>query len=538
MFGVMNPVSFLVFWPLVLALGLLGLPARWVRGAALGGSFLSLAVAGWVLARFDVGASAALQSVTVAPWLPLIGAQYHVGVDGLSVALLALTNLLTPLCVLSAWNVKERVGGFMAALNALAGLVNGVFVAQDFVLFYVFFEASLIPMYLLIGMWGGENRVYAALKFFLYTFVGSVLMLVAGLWLWAHTGSFELAAWHGLHLPPQVGRLLFLAFFAAFAVKIPMWPVHTWLPDAHVQAPTAGSVMLAGILLKMGGYGLLRFNMGMFPDAAAWAAPAVFGLSAVAVVYAALVAYAQTDIKKLIAYSSVSHMGLVTLGIFALNPLALHGAMLVMLNHGIVSAGLFLAVGVVYERLHTRELANFGGLVNVMPRFAFVLMILTLAAVALPLTNSFVGEFMALAGAWEAVRWATVVAVTGVIFGALYMLRLYRGMMYGAVSDFVAKHRAECPDIGWREGVMFAPLVVLIVLLGIQPNLAMRTWDGWVTQLVTPVVSAPAAVDTPAAPTHAEAVGDAVKQLVDTQRLGAMVDTSSVLPEGSVKEDK
>jgi NADH-quinone oxidoreductase subunit M len=412
----------------------------------------------------------------------------------------------------------------MASLLALSGLVNGVFCANDFILFYVFFEASLIPLYILIGKWGGQNRVYAALKFFLYTFAGSVLMLVAGLWLGVQAGTFNFTAWgpvaHALPLATQL--LLFGAFFAAFAVKIPMWPVHTWLPDAHVQAPTAGSVILAGVLLKLGAYGLLRFNLPLFPLATEVLAPAIFWLAAIAVVYAALVAWVQTDVKKLIAYSSVSHMGIVTLGLFSQTEAGLHGALLVMINHGIISAGLFLAIGVVYERLHTREVKKLGGLASLMPGFAFTLMMLTLAAVALPGTNGFVGEFLGLAGSFPIAPWATAVATTGVIFGAMYMLMFTRAMLFDEPSTYVREHRAAATDLSVREWLVFLPLLVLIPLLGIKPGLAMDLWRAPVaalerapvnpTPLVLPTqvelpLSVVPATALPISPTQAPTVG-------------------------------
>jgi NADH-quinone oxidoreductase subunit M len=406
-----------------------------------------------------------------------------------------LTTLLTPLCILAGFTIRDRQPMFLAAFLALQGLVNGLFVAQDMLVFYLFWEAMLIPMFLIIGIWGGENRVYATLKFFLYTFVGSVLMLVAILWMWAKAGgTFDMAAWTALGptLPANVQGLLWLAFFAAFAVKVPMWPFHTWLPDAHVQAPTAGSVILAGVLLKLGAYGFLRLNLPMLPDASADFAPFVFTLSGIAVVYAALVAFVQTDIKKLIAYSSVSHMGLVTLGIFAGTQESLEGAYLVMLNHGIVSAGLFLAVGVIYERFHTREIANFGGLAVTMPKYAFVAMVLTLAAVALPGTNSFVGEFLVLAGSWNVAPVATLAGVSGVVFGALYMLWFYRAVWFGAPSAFAKKHAAEQKDLTLREMVFFAPLIVLVPVLGIVPHLAQRYIATSLEQLAIHTLQQPA----------------------------------------------
>ncbi len=468
----------LIFIPVFGGLATLATPQKLAKHFALLVSLVSLALAALALHQFNA-AQPGFQFIEDKPWLPTLGISYHLGIDGISLALIALTALLTPLCILTSWNsVTKNQSGFMAALLLLQGAVVGVFSALDFILFYIFWEAMLIPMFLLIGIWGGENRVYAALKFFLYTFVGSVLMLVAGLYIYAHTHTFDITQIPAqtMMFPLLTQQLLFWAFFAAFAVKVPMFPFHTWLPDAHVQAPTAGSVILAGVLLKLGAYGFLRFSLPFFPEAAVTLAPYVFTLSGFAVVYAALVAYAQTDIKKLIAYSSVSHMGLVTLGLFAGTEAGLHGALLVMINHGIVSAGLFLAVGTIYERLHTRELKNFGGLVVPMPRYAFVVMVLTLAAVALPGTNSFVGEFLSLAGAWPVAPWATAAATSGVVFGALYMLWLYRKMIFGTPGPNVEKHIAELPDLNLREWIIFTPLVALVVILGIMPSLAMNLW--------------------------------------------------------------
>lgn len=469
-------LSLLIFTPLLAAGITLFLPTRVVKPVALALSLIPLALCIPLFQQFDASL-AGLQFIEKAAWLPALNINYILGIDGLALPLIALTALLTPICLLASWHIQKNPQGFFAAFLALESFVIGVFTAQDFILFYLFWEAMLIPMFLLIGLWGGENRVYAALKFFLYTFVGSVLMLVAGLWLYSTTGSFALEVWQNTTLPIGAQQLLFLAFFAAFAVKIPMWPFHTWLPDAHVQAPTAGSVILAGVLLKMGAYGFLRFCLPMFPEGAAWFAPTIFALSAIAIVYAALVAYVQTDIKKMIAYSSVSHMGFVTLAIFSGTITGLHGGLLVMVNHGIVSAGLFLAVGVIYERLHTRQLTSFGALARIMPAYAFVTMLLTLAAVALPGTNSFVGEFLALAGSWPSAPLYTAIATTGVVFGALYMLHLYRGMFYGSPSETVLHHTADLKDLTAREWATFLPLLIFIPLLGVMPSLAQNLWQ-------------------------------------------------------------
>lgn len=469
-------LSLLIFLPLAAAFITYITRARYTKQVALGLSLVPLALTVPLFLHFNAAATG-LQFVENFAWLPAFNIRYALGIDGLALPLIGLTTLLTPLCLLASWHVQKNPQGFFAAFLALEAFVIGVFSAQDFILFYLFWEAMLIPMFLLIGLWGGENRVYAALKFFLYTFVGSVLMLIAGLWLYSVTGSFSLELWQNTTLGLGAQKWLFLAFFAAFAVKVPMWPFHTWLPDAHVQAPTAGSVILAGVLLKMGAYGFLRFCLPMFPEGSAYFAPMVFTLSAVAVVYAALVAYVQTDIKKMIAYSSVSHMGFVTLAAFSGTVTGLHGSLLVMVNHGIVSAGLFLGVGVIYERLHTRQLANFGALAKIMPAYAFVMMLLTLAAVALPGTNSFVGEFLALLGSWPTAPIYTAIATTGVVFGALYMLHLYRGMFYGDASETVLHHTADLKDLTCREWLTFLPLLALIPLLGVMPSLVQNLWQ-------------------------------------------------------------
>ncbi len=411
-------------------------------------------------------------------WIPSFNIHYFLGIDGISLPLIILTTLLTPLCVLVSWqSIKDRPRHFYASLLALEGLVIGVFCALDFVLFYIFWEAMLIPMFLMIGIWGGENRIYAALKFFLYTFAGSVLMLAAMLYFYSVSGgSFDMLALQNLDLPLNTQVWLWLALFAAFAVKVPMWPFHTWLPDAHVQAPAAGSVMLAGVLLKMGAYGFLRLSLPVLPDASLYFAPMIFILSAIAVVWAALVAFAQSDIKKMIAYSSISHMGFVTLGIFAGTPDAANGAVLQMVNHGIVSAALFLLIGLIYERMHTRSLTYFGGVVHSMPVYAIVFMIFTLASVGLPGTNSFIGEFLILAGGIQSPLYgaqvATMIALSGVVLGALYMLWLYRKMIFG--TDRAPAIRA-LQDLNLRERIIFMPLVILVFLIGFSPQFLLNT---------------------------------------------------------------
>ncbi|PZO79737.1 MAG: NADH-quinone oxidoreductase subunit M, partial [Micavibrio aeruginosavorus] len=427
-------LSLQIFLPLVGALLILVLPkicdctAKWIAFATTGIVFvLSL----YMLSQYN-GASAEMQFVEKKAWFPELGLNYHLGVDGISIYFVVLATFLTPICVLSAWNsIEKRVKEFMIAFLVLETFMVGTFCALDSVLFYVFFEGVLIPMFIIIGVWGGPRRVYASFKFFLYTLFGSVLMLIALIALYYQTGTTDIVAMADNMLPLNWQIWLWLAFFASFAVKMPMWPVHTWLPDAHVEAPTAGSVILAGVLLKMGGYGFLRFSLPILPDASAYFADFVFWLSVVAIVYTALVALVQEDMKKLIAYSSVSHMGFVTLGIFTANSQGVDGAIFQMLSHGIISAALFLCVGVVYDRLHTREIARYGGLVKNMPKYATVFMVLMLGSVGLPGTSGFVGEFLTLMASFKANTYVAVFATTGVVFGAAYMLVLYRRVIFG-----------------------------------------------------------------------------------------------------------
>ncbi|HEY7900843.1 MAG TPA: NADH-quinone oxidoreductase subunit M [Caulobacteraceae bacterium] len=397
------------------------------------------------------------------------GLNYRMGVDGISVLFVLLTAFLMPLCVVASWrSVTNRVVEYMIAFLVLESLVIGVFCALDLIVFYLFFEGQLIPMFLIIGIWGGQNRVYAAFKFFLYTLLGSVLMLAAILAMIgiAHTSSIP--ALMAYHFPASIQTWLWLAFFASFAVKLPMWPVHTWLPDAHVEAPTAGSVILAGILLKMGGYGFLRFSLPMFPQASVLFTPLIFALSVIAIVYTSLVAFRQTDMKKLIAYSSVAHMGFVTLGIFSGNLLGEQGALFQMLSHGVISGALFLCVGVVYDRMHTREIAFYGGLVNRMPIYAAVFMLFTMGNVGLPGTSGFVGEITALTGAYGAATWAAIIGSTGVILSAVYALTLYRRITFG---ELVNPALAAIGDLGRREALIFAPLMLATLAIGLQPAL-------------------------------------------------------------------
>lgn len=439
--------------------------ARWI---AMGTTLAVLAVSVVLVAGFDPS-TPAYQFVERFNWFA--GAQYHLGVDGISILFVLLTAFLMPICILASWNtIKDRVVDYMIAFLVLETLVIGVFTSLDLFLFYIFFEGTLVPMFIIIGVWGGQNRIYAAYKFFLYTLLGSVLMLLAMLWM-AHTaGTTSIPALKEFAFSPQAQPLLWLAFFASFAVKMPMWPVHTWLPDAHVQAPTAGSVILAGILLKLGGYGFILFNLPMFPQASQTFAPLVWALSAIAIVYTSLVAFRQTDIKKLIAYSSVAHMGFVTMGIFAGNDQGVQGAVFQMLSHGLISGALFLCVGVVYDRMHTREIAFYGGLTSRMPWFAAIFLMFTMANVGLPGTSGFIGEILTMAGIYQVSTWTAFFAATGVIFSAIYALTLYRNVMFGEIVNPKLK---DIMDIDKRELALFVPLIVGTLLLGVQPNLVL-----------------------------------------------------------------
>jgi NADH-quinone oxidoreductase subunit M len=403
-----------------------------------------------------------------AEWIPSFGIMYHMGVDGVSVLFVLLSTFLTPLCILASWEAIEvRVKEYMIAFMVLETMMVGMFCALDMVLFYIFFEGVLIPMFLIIGVWGGARRVYSAFKFFLYTLAGSVLMLVAILAMYVQAGTTDIPTLMTTAFPPAMQSWLFWAFFASFAVKVPMWPVHTWLPDAHVEAPTAGSVILAGVLLKMGAYGFLRFSIPMMPEASVEFTPIIYVLSIIAIIYTSLVALAQEDMKKLIAYSSVAHMGFVTLGIFTGVPQGISGAMFQMLSHGVVSGALFLCVGVVYDRMHTREIARYGGLVHRMPIYAAVFMVFMLGSVGLPGTSGFVGEFMVLMGSFQANTWAALFATTGIILGATYMLYLYRRVIFGELTRADLKSIA---DLDRREIAIFAPLVLMVLWMGIYPK--------------------------------------------------------------------
>lgn len=414
---------------------------------------------------FD-NANPGFQMVEKAEWLGT-GISYHLGVDGISMLFVILSTFLMPFCVLASWHsVEKRLREYMIAFLLLEVFMVGVFVSLDIVLFYVFFEAGLIPMFIIIGVWGGKDRVYASYKFFLYTLLGSVLMLLAIMAMYWQAGTTDITELLAYNFPAHMQTWLWLAFFASFAVKMPMWPVHTWLPDAHVQAPTAGSVILAGVLLKLGGYGFIRFSLAMFPVASDYFAPFVFALSVIAIIYTSLVALMQDDIKKLIAYSSVAHMGYVTMGIFAANAQGLQGAIFQMLSHGIVSGALFLCVGVVYDRLHTREIAAYGGLVNNMPKYAVAFLIFTMANVGLPGTSGFVGEFMTLIGIFRANTWVALFATTGVILSASYALWLYRRVIFGALEKESLK---SLLDLDMREKLLLYPLVILTIFYGVYP---------------------------------------------------------------------
>lgn len=414
---------------------------------------------------FD-NANPGFQMVENHPWLGT-GIAYHLGVDGISMLFVVLTAFLMPFCVLASWtSVQKRIKEYMIAFLILEVMMIGVFVSLDIVLFYVFFEAGLIPMFIIIGVWGGKDRVYASYKFFLYTLLGSVLMMLAIMAMYWDAGTTDIAALLAHKFPPHLQTVLWLAFFASFAVKMPMWPVHTWLPDAHVQAPTAGSVILAGIMLKLGGYGFIRFSLAMFPLASDYFAPAVFALSVIAIIYTSLVALMQEDMKKLIAYSSIAHMGYVTMGIFAANTQGLQGAVFQMISHGFVSGALFLCVGVIYDRMHTREIVAYGGLANNMPKYALAFMIFTMANVGLPGTSGFIGEFLTLIGAFRANSWVALFAATGVILSAAYALWLYRRVVFGALDKESLK---ALLDLSFREKVTLYPLIALTILFGVYP---------------------------------------------------------------------
>lgn len=483
-------VSLVVFLPTIFALLLLPIPIETEAGrktlkiTSLVFSLVVFALSCKMYGDFN-STQAGFQMTEVRNWIPAFGISYTVGIDGISLLLIMLTTFLTPIVVLSSWTaVTERIKSYYVLLLALETGMLGAFVALDVILFYVFWEAMLIPMYLLIGVWGGKERIYAAMKFFLYTLVGSLLMLIAIFYLMslhkAQFGAYSagLLDLYRVKVPfaglfsPQT--LLFLAFALAFAIKVPLFPLHTWLPDAHVQAPTAGSVILAGVLLKLGGYGFIRFAFPLFPQALQFVAPAFMILGTIAILYGAWVAMVQPDIKKLVAYSSVSHMGFVILGLFSLNAIAVSGSVYQMLNHGISTGGLFLIVGMIYERRHTREIAEFGGITRIMPLFAIIFMIVTLSSVALPGTNGFIGEFLILIGSYQTSKILTVISGTGVIFGAAYMLWMFQRVMFGPVKH---EKNQNLKDLSAREIVVMLPILAAIFVMGIFPNIFLSKMD-------------------------------------------------------------
>ena len=466
-FGIL---SCLVFLPLVGAAFIFALRGddeatfRNARWAALVATIVDFVLSLYVYAKLDPG-TAGFQFVEEKHWFGG-GLVYKMGVDGMSMPFIVLTTFLMPICIVASWKITTRVKEYMIAFLVLETLMTGVFCALDLILFYLFFEGGLIPMFLIIGIWGGPRRVYASFKFFLYTLLGSLLMLVAIMAMYGFAGTTDIPTLLKTAFPASMQKWLWLAFFASFAVKIPMWPFHTWLPDAHVEAPTAGSVILAGVLLKMGGYGFLRFSLPMFPDASAYFAPLIYALSVIAIVYTSLVALVQEDMKKLIAYSSVAHMGFVTIGLFSMTQQGVQGAIFQMISHGLVSAALFLCVGVVYDRMHTREIAAYGGLVHRMPLYALVFMLFTLANIGLPGTSGFVGEFLTLIGAFRANSTVVAIAATGSILSAAYALYLYRRIIFGVLEKPSLK---TILDLTPREIAVLAPLFVMTIYYGLHP---------------------------------------------------------------------
>ena len=426
--------------------------------------------------------TAGFQFVHEIEWLSQIGLGYRLGVDGLSVLFVVLTAFLMPLCIMASGAIQKRVADYMIAFLLLETLVIGVFCALDLVVFYIFFEGGLIPMFIIIGVWGGQNRVYAAFKFFLYTLLGSVLMLVAMIYMFLQAGTTDITVLLEHDFTRNAQMWMWLAFFASFAVKMPMWPVHTWLPDAHVQAPTAGSVILAGILLKMGGYGFLRFSLPMFPQASDYFAPLVFALSIIAIIYTSLVAFRQTDIKKLIAYSSVAHMGFVTMGLFAMNETGVQGAIFQMISHGVISGALFLCVGVIYDRMHTREIAFYGGLVHRMPAYAAIFALFTMANVGLPGTSGFIGEIMTMVGAFQVSWWIATGAAAGVILSAMYMLTMYRDVVFGEITN---PKLETITDLNRMEWAIFIPLIIMTLWLGVSSTVVTDITAASVDNLIT-----------------------------------------------------
>jgi NADH-quinone oxidoreductase subunit M len=502
-------LSLMLLVPLVGGLACFFLEAKAARMVALVATLIDLALGIVLWANYDIGG--AQWQFTERSTL-FAGFQYALGIDGIALLLIVLSVFLMPICILASWeSIERRVGEYMAAFLFMELLMIGVFAAQDLLLFYIFFEAGLIPMYLIIGIWGGADRIYASYKFFLYTLLGSVVMLVAMLWMIREAGTTDIPTLMQYDFPVQAQTWLFLAFFASFAVKMPMWPVHTWLPDAHVQAPTAGSVILAGVLLKMGGYGFIRFSLPMFPEASAQLAWLIFALSMIAVVVTSLIALVQHDMKKLIAYSSVAHMAIVTIGLFAFNVQGIEGGMMVMLGHGLVSGALFLCVGVIYDRLHTREIDRYGGLSINMPRYATLFLLFTMASVGLPGTSNFVGEFLSLAGIYQVSTWVTFVCTTGIILGAAYMLYLYWRVAFGVQKNADA---AAMPDLNAREWLMLGPIAAAVLWMGVYPE-----------SFLAPMRKDIAALDarlSAAAPAGDSKLAPARKEQVRTQAANAM----------------
>lgn len=485
----MGWLSLAIWMPIVIGSALLMLgrdgQASLVRWIALIGSIASFAVTIPLYLDFRLG-TADMQFVEKAPWIERFNVNYHLGVDGLSLWLVLLTAFITVIVVIAGWEViQKKVNQYMAAFLILSGLMIGVFSALDGVLFYVFFEATLIPMYLIIGIWGGPNKIYAAFKFFLYTLLGSLLTLVAFIYLYTRSGgSFDILTWHGLPLSDTAQTLLFFAMFAAFAVKVPMWPVHTWLPDVHVEAPTGGSAVLAAIMLKLGAYGFLRFSLPIMPDASREWAWLMITLSLVAVIYVGLVALVQQDMKKLVAYSSVAHMGFVTLGFFIFNELGISGAIVQMIAHGFVSGAMFLSIGVLYDRVHSREISSYGGVVNTMPRFAVFVLLFSMANCGLPGTAGFVGEWMVILGAVKFNFWIGLLAATALIFGAAYTLWMFKRVYFGAVVNDHVRHLS---DINSREFLMLALLAIAVLWMGLYPKPFTDVMDASVAHLIKQV---------------------------------------------------
>jgi NADH-quinone oxidoreductase subunit M len=457
-------LSLMLLVPLVAGVVCLLVTASAARTVALAATLIDLALGVVLWVNFDIGGDRwqFRESAEI-----FAGFAWKLGIDGIALTLIMLSVFLMPICILASQAIEKRVGEYMAAFLLMETLMIGVFAAQDLYLFYIFFEAGLIPMYLIIGIWGGAERIYASYKFFLYTLLGSIVMLIAMIWMAQTANTTDIPTLMEYDFPVDAQKLLWLAFFASFAVKMPMWPVHTWLPDAHVQAPTAGSVILAGVLLKMGGYGFIRFSLPMFPEASAHYAWLIFWLSMIAVVVTSLIALVQHDMKKLIAYSSVAHMAIVTIGLFSFNVQGLEGSMIVMLSHGLVSGALFLCVGVIYDRLHTREIDRYGGLAINMPKYALLFMLFTMASIGLPGTSGFVGEFLSLSGIYQVSSWVAFIATTGIILGAAYMLYLYRRVVFGEQKNADA---AVMPDLSVREWLMLGPIAAAVLWMGVYPE--------------------------------------------------------------------